>query len=504
MAEFSVIAEPDLEFRYGQRVADPHAGLNLFGPFDADLPSHPRSIPYGVVGTGVGIGMFRRFVRALTGPIVSQEYGDPQEERKSHLLWPPFPGFEEAFACRLGDEPSWSRELDADTLLSAVQSADPHKRAFDAASFYIEALRVASQRDEAFGVIFCIEPDEVWRNCRPRSVVTDALGARPSKKEVALRREQAELFDHFDPEQYRLSVDFRRQLKARAMEFPTPIQLMRESTLALEEAGQARRRMTVLSDRAWNLCTTAFYKAGGKPWRLASAREGVCYIGFAFKRDETSQDSKTACCAAQMFLDTGDGVVFRGEYGPWRSPEKNEYHLDRQNARDLLKGVLETYREQGGKQLKEIFLHSRSPIFREEFEGYCEACPSDVAMVGIRVQPARDDMRVYRLGKWPALRGTMWALNERTAYLWGSGFKPSVLSYDGWEVPVPLRIDVQHGTGDLRQICQDILGLTKLNYNACKLGDSQPVTILFSDDVGEILISNPTVKTRRPNFKYYI
>jgi hypothetical protein len=52
--------------------------------------------------------------------------------------------------------------------------------------------------------------------------------------------------------------------------------------------------------------------------------------------------------------------------------------------------------------------------------------------------------------------------------------------------------------------CADILALTKLNYNACSLGDSQPVTVGFSDAVGEILISNPTVKVRRPNFKYYI
>jgi hypothetical protein len=30
------------------------------------------------------------------------------------------------------------------------------------------------------------------------------------------------------------------------------------------------------------------------------------------------------------------------------------------------------------------------------------------------------------------------------------------------------------------------------------------VTVKFSDNVGEILISNPTVTDRRPNFKYYI
>jgi hypothetical protein len=54
------------------------------------------------------------------------------------------------------------------------------------------------------------------------------------------------------------------------------------------------------------------------------------------------------------------------------------------------------------------------------------------------------------------------------------------LTYDGWEVPNPLRIDIEHGEADLEQVATDILGLTKLNYNTCKLGDSVPVTIGLS------------------------
>ena len=43
-----------------------------------------------------------------------------------------------------------------------------------------------------------------------------------------------------------------------------------------------------------------------------------------------------------------------------------------------------------------------------------------------------------------------------------------------------------------------------MNFNACKLGDGHPVTIKFSDSVGEILVSNPMVTERRPNFRFYI
>lgn len=102
------------------------------------------------------------------------------------------------------------------------------------------------------------------------------------------------------------------------------------------------------------------------------------------------------------------------------------------------------------------------------------------------------------------MRGTMWQTGHRTAYLWASGFKPSILSYDGAEVPAPLRIDVQHGQADVRVVARDILGLTKLNFNECKLGDSSPVTVKFADAVGEILIGNPTIRVRRPAFKFYI
>ena len=89
-------------------------------------------------------------------------------------------------------------------------------------------------------------------------------------------------------------------------------------------------------------------------------------------------------------------------------------------------------------------------------------------------------------------------------YLWASGFIPRLRTYPGWESPVPLTITIQHGDADITQVARDILCLTKLNYNACKYGESEPVTIGFSNAVGEILVSNPTIKNRSPKFKFYI
>lgn len=71
---------------------------------------------------------------------------------------------------------------------------------------------------------------------------------------------------------------------------------------------------------------------------------------------------------------------------------------------------------------------------------------------------------------------------------------------------MPLAITLQHGDADLVGIARDILGLTKANYNACQLGDSEPITVKYSDRVGEILLSNPDLPKDKwqHNFKYYI
>ena len=50
----------------------------------------------------------------------------------------------------------------------------------------------------------------------------------------------------------------------------------------------------------------------------------------------------------------------------------------------------------------------------------------------------------------------------------------------------------------------NILALTKLNYNACIYGDGLPVTLRFSDKIGDILTAIPEVNWAAKPFKYYI
>ncbi len=496
-----VFDEPELLFAGGHAAINPQDGLALFGPYSSGESFPPVSPVYVNIGCTEGLGLLQDWSGAMNQPWAV-------EKSTKHRLWPPFPGYDAAFGSAWPKNAAAAFEIDREQLLVASRRKDPHERCNSVVEMFLGVFENAKKKvDGPIGVAICVIPDEVWANCRPKSVVVNPSDDGISADAKAdLRRGQGSLFEDFDPkhaEVFRFAPDFRRQLKARSMRFDIPLQIVRESTLRLSDKNVFRERgLTPVSDRMWNLGSVLYYKCGGKPWKLNTAREGVCYIGLAFRRSE--DDGRTACCAAQMFLDSGDGIVFLGEFGPWYSPESKQCHLTKDAAKNLLTGVLKTYQALEGKPLKEVFLHSRSEIDSEEFDGYAAACPHGCKVVGIRVRTDRSGPRLFRLGEMPVLRGTFWKWNERSGYLYASGFKPRLATYDGWETPLPLRIDVQHGEAPIERVAMDVFGLTKLNYNACKLGESKPVTVKFSNNVGEILISNQTITERRPNFKYYI
>jgi hypothetical protein len=487
----TVLDEPSLEFANGGLLEHPRDGLTLFGP--PDSIAGQKEISYAIIGTQSGVAAFRDFARAITRPILTDDH-------LSDVHWPHFPGFEETFHAAFSIEPDWVEELDSLDLKNAATERDDHKRIFEVVSLFVNRMKAANFSDGAPQVFIVVVPDFVYTNCRSVSQFPGGHGHRISKREQRLRPLMLDFFETYEPEQYSWSLDFRYQIKARAMDLGIPLQIVRESTLRLAGPGRRGgwRQLTSLSDRAWNLATALYNKAGGKPWKLSAAREGVCHIGVSFKETDIPN---TVCSFTQTFGEDGDGTVVLGEEGDWASHRKNEYHLNKESAARLLSHALKMF---PGKKLKEIFLHSRSWLSEEEFDGYQTACPKGTKLAAIRVAPERSGLRLYRGGEQPVLRGTFWPLSAKRALLWSSGFQPRLGAHDGPEVPRPLCLDIQHGDCDVEQVAKDVFALTKLNYNGCSLGENQPVTTHFSRVVGEILASHRTARNCRPEFKYYI
>jgi hypothetical protein len=521
---FHFLGEPLLQFADGQTAEDPHDGLALFGPAEPNSQM-PANI---VIGTAQGVERWKEWCQALN---TTAACVDPAR----HRAWPPYPGFDVAFGCKW-PAPIRNYAVNAELLSEASRKTDKHDRAFAVANLYMEQVERMGKLDASPALAICIVPDEVYENCRPNSNIRrdQRSDAGRSKDEVAFLNKtrdaqdagQMAMFEGEDEaveevlgglesfhEARGYSPDFRRQLKGRMMGHALPVQIIKESTLRITpQVRNGEKGTNPLSDRLWNFGTAIFYKCGAKPWKTPWARDGVCYVGLAYKLDE---DKRNACCAAQMFLDSGDGVVFVGDFGPWYSKETGEFHLPPDKAEALLRGTIQTYQQEDGRPLKEVFLHAHSGIEAREYEGFLRACPPGVKLVAVRVRQDKGGQRLFRYddhpdaskrGQHPVQRGVFWWRNPRHGLLYTNGFKPRLGTYDGFEIPVPLSITIQHGDGDILQVAKDVLGLTKLNYNSCQLGEGRPITVKYSDRVGEILLANPGLPRDKwkHNFKYYI
>jgi hypothetical protein len=501
------VAEPELLFGYGQRMAHPKDGLLLYGPLSS--PQAGGKLRIGVVSTAEGLARYSKCVDKLSKAIAPARTDDP-----NHTL---FPGFQAIFGAEWPSKPETWLEIDKDELARVVRMEDRHQAIHKAVSLYSDAIagHIREGSESSVDLWMAVVPEEVYKYCRPLSKVESN---QKSKSDVLMNKAAANrllhapgLFeeDNRSAEIYLYDLDFHNQLKARLLEHMAAVQVVRETTLAPEdfakENGMPMRGLQDAATLAWNLATTCFFKAGGKPWQLGASRPGVCYVGIVFKKDLSTHETGNACCGAQMFLDSGDGVVFRGAVGPWLTSTNHDFHLPKEKAKSLMALVVEAYRKNhGGAAPKELFIHGKTRFSAEEWEGFKETVPTETNVVCVRI---REDsgMKLYRHGTMNIARGLGWVKTPWMAYLWTKGFVPRLQTYAGREVPNPLSIEICRGNADIKLVMADVLALTKLNYNACIYGDGVPVTLRFADAVGEILTAAPRRNELPPlPFRYYI
>ncbi len=501
------LPEPDLVFGEAQALPSAKDGLFLFGPL-AEARTR-KEIRYGVVGTEVGIGLFKAWVDAVRGFVPPKESTSPQHR--------PFPGFSAVFGVDLPATPACALNVSEQSIDDALYVDDRHvaiHRTVDV--FASQIQRYINQEDQGIDVWFVVIPERIHTWGRPLSA--PPVGLR-TKSDVLVNAKLAKslattpsLFeeDNVAAEFFQYEVHFHNQLKARLIEGPNRavVQIVRETTIApeafLRKDGKPIRSIQDPATVAWNLCTTAYFKAVGRPWKLARVRDGVCYVGLVFKKLPASMQEGYACCGAQMFLDSGDGLVFRGAVGPWRSEVTKQYHLSRDTAKELMVMVASAYSEKLGHPPKELFIHGQGAFNDEEWAGFAEAVPAGTSVVGVRIRGS-SGLKLYRPGENPVIRGTACIETNRGGYLWSRGYVPYLATYPGRETPNPLRIDVLRGEAKLTTVMEDVLNLTKLNFNACIFGDGWPVTLRFADAVGEILTAGPALSSQPPlPFKHYI
>ena len=172
--------------------------------------------------------------------------------------------------------------------------------------------------------------------------------------------------------------------------------------------------------------------------------------------------------------------------------------------------MVKSYASEHGRPPAELFIHGKTRFTGKEWAGFEEGASGVNTLTAVQIRKS-SDLKIYRdcadgvPGVLPVIRGSAVKTSSRDSYLWTNGYVPRLGTYAGWEVPSPLKISIHHGGYDLDVVLEDVLGLTKLNFNACIFGDGLPVTLRFADSIGEILTAGPIDRTLKPlPFKHYI
>jgi len=507
-----VLAEPLLAFGGGHKHVDPKIGLGLYGPYTLTGQSRPElaSIIVGIVGPGSMIADAEQWLKACQ-TILKNDGSQP-------FLYPHFPGFSNnhPFQCELIFGDTWREIIAEGDLQTALSPENFYERVKSVVKLYISAIEVLSQRDPHPNVIICCIPQSVIDYCTVRTTRAGEIKRRKKSKverkaEKDVLSGQRLLFQEMDPTlgiegEEDAHQNLRRGLKAEAMQFGIPTQLVWPRTLRLSDLPVKPNEPAAedIATRAWNFTTALYHKSGGSPWRLAEIDSRICFIGISFYREITAPNPRMRTSMAQAFTASGDGYVLRGNSFEWdKSEHEKSPHLDQKSAAALMRSVLELYQNQNRGSLPNRVVIYKSSRYREdELAGLTDACKcvpqKDFVALGNR------KIQFYRLGDYPPIRGSYVKFSEKDLLLYTVGYVPLLRTYPGARVPQPLEILEHYGDTPWTVILQEILALTKLNWNTTYFACSMPITLAFSHKVGLILAELPPELPLRSEYRFYM
>jgi hypothetical protein len=464
MIASSYLPEPLLLFADDGLHVDPKAGIARYGPRSlTSAGRHPARLRVGFVGTAERIDVARTWLAAqATG--VSGDAKNPE-----------FPGWmaDRGFFSTLEFADSWDEELGQAELRQVLEIRSQRDRFEAAVQLFDSKLRMLAERDNSPEYIVVAMAEDIVGRCGTADYRTDEYGA--------------------------VHRDLRRALKASAMKYRIPTQLL--------QAGTAEGRdQTPASRIAWNFFTGMYCKAGGYAWSPHGLAAGTCYVGIGFYRPLGSRFPTMQTSLVQAFDDRGEGLVLRGHDFDW-DPTKtgsNSPHLTAEAAERLMAMALDQYEQVMHQTPTRVVVHKTSRYWPNERDGFRSAIETRVRRYDLMALEAQTTVRLITTSKYPPLRGTRFTVGDLD-YLYTTGYIAALNEFHGVHVPAPLQVADHIGQDTPREVLlKEVLALTKLNWNSAALGGLLPITIKFSRLVGEIMREVPKDREPLPQFKFYI
>ena len=484
-----ILEEPELIFGGEYPASDPKTGLSLYGPYS----SSRNIVKVGIIGDKDTITQTRSLFEVFHSPVE----GDIR-----YPLWiPDFPGIsnDSPLQCDFNFSERWYQSIGSIDLESLAHFTSDQEKISESVNLFVRKLKNLREQDESPDVVICAPPRSIMDLCvaaqdrifRKRSSPKERI--RPAKRTrypdvgqetlIVYVPEYEALYG--DVIQERAAENFHHLLKARAMKFKIPTQMILPYTLeAFHKI--SKKRLQHDSTLAWNLCVAILYKAETRPWRLAHIENGTCYVGISFYREKQVFGGHVGVSLAQVFTPEGEGLVLRGERFDWPGRGQTP-RLSSESSQRLLEKALAHYQSHTAQWPRRVVIHKSSIFDEAEIRGFSKALENVPRRDFVAILAGSRRIKLFRQGEAPILRGTMIELPESGWLLYTKAYIPYLRVYPGPRVPRPLEI-VQHiGDTPIDVVLKEILGLCKLNWNSSDFTSFLPITLQFSRQVGTIL-----------------
>lgn len=488
--KIAFIDEPELEFGCGGRHLDIRFGMMNHGPFDLDSENAPKEVRLGIVGTPETVQGLGAWLQRCAGGVDAKPSRQPN-------LFPRFPGFGhgQPLPAPLYASPLLQREIRPRELEKLCRTLRPRRLILEAAQLFLDELEALTE-DKRTDVLVLAVPLillEAMQEAEPQSSQNGADDGSNTAGEG--EREP--------------TLDFRDYLKARAMRLRKPIQLVLPATYDETKARAQKRRtdrVRKLQDeatRAWNLYTALYYKAGGIPWRILrdTSQVTACFIGISFYK--TLEEDMLRTSTAQVFNELGDGIIVRGGHAriTKRDPQP---HLNSDDAYKLLFQALERYRKEHRTLPARCVLHKTSTYNAAELEGFRRALDEQRVDSADLISMDRTYARLFRIGRYPPLRGVLLSHDQRQHVLYSRGSVDFFATYPGMYVPRPLGFRCEATDQTPRFLAAEMLALSKMNWNNTQFDGGDPITVRAADQVADVLKHLGDNEEVQMRYSYYM
>jgi len=426
--------------------------------YDTRLSARREKLLVGAIGTSDNLSKFDEWLDRCSKPI------EGKSDTTQPELFPSFCGFnhDTGFSADLIVEDEITRSLSNNSIKEILKIKNREERINKAVELYYRHVKFLAQ-NRVVDVIVCIIPTKLYEKI--------------SKEEINPVETDLE-----DNEVEDIETNFRRLLKAKTMHLGKPIQLMRE--LSLESNPKTQQDDAT---KAWNFCTAIYYKANQTiPWKLITNinRPSVCYVGIGFYRSRDKKTLRTSL--AQIFDELGNGIILRGT--PVKVTKNDPVpHMSDEQAYGLLKQALEEYEIALDTSPGRVVIHKSSNYNQQELNGLNEAL-EEMRVNSVDFVTILDtNIRLLREGIYPPYRGTHIKLDSSNHILYTRGSVKYYRTYPGRYIPQPLEVRIVESDESPGQICKEILGLTKMNWNNTQFDGKYPITLECARKVGQIM-----------------